>query len=210
MPLAKVDLMCNAILSNVFGTILCTDQTGLRPRPSPARRDRLKRAVPAGAAERLEERRLLSSSVSFSAGALTVTGDSSGPSGDTTLIETASGTLSVKDNGTPIYTVAESTVNTITVNANTLDDTITIDGTVASRITTTLNGGSGNDTIKGGLGNDAMNGGADNDTYLFTGSNNLGSDSITEAATADTDTIDFTGFGQAASINLASTSSQTV
>src|SRR5438552_10967382 len=60
MPLAKVDLMCNAILSNVFGTILCTDQTGLRPRPSPARRDRLKRAVPAGAAERLEERRLLS------------------------------------------------------------------------------------------------------------------------------------------------------
>jgi len=92
----------------------------------------------------------------------------------------------------------------------------------------TLTGGSGNDMLCGGAGNDvlegrggddALYGGAGNDTYVFSGTN-LGSDAVTEAANADTDTLDFSKFGPTiiqlgnpppgVMVGLASTATQTV
>src|SRR5262249_31327420 len=55
-------------------------------------------------------------------------------------------------------------------------------------------GGNGDDTLEGRGGNDQLTGGSGDDTYVFAGLN-LGSDTITEAANADDDTLDFTHFG---------------
>ncbi|MDP2989064.1 MAG: calcium-binding protein, partial [Kiritimatiellota bacterium] len=77
----------------------------------------------------------------------------------------------------------------------------------------TLSGGNGNDTLLGGSGNDTLTGGSGNDTYIFSGSA-LGTDTINEAANADSDTLDFSGFTPdgtpGITLNLASTASQTV
>jgi Ca2+-binding RTX toxin-like protein len=48
-----------------------------------------------------------------------------------------------------------------------------------------------NDWIVGGAGDDTLDGGAGNDTYAFGGNTNLGTDTIEEAANADTDTLNF-------------------
>ena len=58
-----------------------------------------------------------------------------------------------------------------------------------------INGSAGDDQIEGRGGNDSENGGAGNDTYIFAGEL-LGSDTITESASLDTDTIDLSNFGQ--------------
>jgi len=68
----------------------------------------------------------------------------------------------------------------------------------------TLDGGSGNDTIEGGLGNDSLIGGAGNDTYVFAGTG-LGTDHVVEDPDADTDTLDFTSFGQYVNVFLGRT-----
>ena len=49
----------------------------------------------------------------------------------------------------------------------------------------TLTGGTGNDTLDGGTENDTMSGGAGNDTYIV----DSATDSVTEAASAGTDTV---------------------
>ena len=81
-----------------------------------------------------------------------------------------------------------------------------------------LYGDAGNDIISGGLGNDALEGGAGddqltgntgNDTYRF-GAGTLGSDTVTEAANTESDWLDFTSLGQAATVDLAITTSQNV
>jgi Ca2+-binding RTX toxin-like protein len=84
-----------------------------------------------------------------------------------------------------------------------------------------LSGGNGDDHIEGRSGNDALDGGADNDTYVFAGQL-LGSDTITEVASADEDTIDLSTLGQSSgrylvvippagvSLDLSLTSQQTV
>jgi hypothetical protein len=84
-----------------------------------------------------------------------------------------------------------------------------------------LNGGAGDDQIEGRGGNDSLTGGAGDDTYIFAGVA-LGSDTITEAASLDTDTLDFTTLGQSsgryivmlppggATLDLSLTSKQTV
>ena len=73
-----------------------------------------------------------------------------------------------------------------------------------------LIGGTGNDTLESGAGDDTVRGGAGNDTFVFSGTG-LGSDKITEtAADGGTDVLDFSAFGGTVSLNLGSTSSQTV
>jgi hypothetical protein len=72
-----------------------------------------------------------------------------------------------------------------------------------------LLGGAGNDTLVGGAGNDTLVGGAGDDWYVFAGTV-LGSDSISEAANTDTDTLDFSLFGGSVSLDLSSTAAQTV
>jgi Ca2+-binding RTX toxin-like protein len=60
----------------------------------------------------------------------------------------------------------------------------------------TLDAGAGDDYLEGGTGNDLLQGGADNDTYVFAGSSDLGTDTLSgEAADSDTDTLDFSSFG---------------
>ena len=79
--------------------------------------------------------------------------------------------------------------------------------------TDTLTGGNGNDTLNGGSGNDTLAGSAGSDTYVFAGSV-LGTDTVNEAANADSDTLDFSAFTPGGTpgvtINLASTATQTV
>ncbi len=84
-----------------------------------------------------------------------------------------------------------------------------------------LSGGNGTDILEGRGGDDDLTGGADLDYYVFAGVN-LGSDTVTEAANADDDVLDFTGFGPTPSpytayspppgvtIDLARTDTQTV
>ncbi|MCH8046868.1 MAG: SdiA-regulated domain-containing protein [Planctomycetes bacterium] len=75
----------------------------------------------------------------------------------------------------------------------------------------TITGNTRNNTITGGLGNDTLAGGSGSDTYVFSGSSDLGTDTITEAASADSDWLDFTGFTAGGiSVNLATTGNQTV
>src|SRR5262249_47296660 len=67
-----------------------------------------------------------------------------------------------------------------------------------------LVGGAGNDTLDGGAGDDTLIGGTGSDTYVFSGTA-PGNDSVIEAANADSDTLDFTNFGSAVTIDLSST-----
>ncbi len=70
-------------------------------------------------------------------------------------------------------------------------------------------GDAGPDTFVGGGGNDHMTGGDGDDTYLFIGLI-LGDDTITEAANLGVDTLNFSGFGAAVTVDLALTTSQVV
>jgi Ca2+-binding RTX toxin-like protein len=79
----------------------------------------------------------------------------------------------------------------------------------------TLTGGSGNDLLYGGAGDDTLAGGGGNDTYLFPwspGDDPLGTDTITEASSAGTDTLDFSNFfpGVYNAPRLSTTGVQTV
>ncbi len=72
-----------------------------------------------------------------------------------------------------------------------------------------LFGEAGNDMLAGGAGPDQLDGGAGNDTYLFIGGG-LGSDLVVEAANLDADTLDFSGFIGAVTVDLALTTAQVV
>ena len=55
-----------------------------------------------------------------------------------------------------------------------------------------LIGGTGKDTLAGGTGNDSLDGGAGGDTYSFSGTQNLGSDTIHETIDLAYNLLDFT------------------
>ena len=77
-----------------------------------------------------------------------------------------------------------------------------------------LYGRDGDDTLIGGAGDDYLTGEAGNDTFGFdpsaTPDGNLGSDTIVEAASADSDTLDFSAFTTSVTVDLSSTALQPV
>jgi Ca2+-binding RTX toxin-like protein len=77
----------------------------------------------------------------------------------------------------------------------------------------TLIGGDGNDFLQGDHGNDTLRGGlGGNDTYRFVALRpwDLGDDVVDEGNTNGTDTLDFSGLRFGVSVNLASTSMQSI
>lgn len=70
-------------------------------------------------------------------------------------------------------------------------------------------GGSGSDVLVGGFGNDTLAGSTGNDIYLFIGSD-VGTDAISEDSALDSDTLDFSAFDSAVTVDLALTSLQVV
>ncbi|WP_020474715.1 LamG-like jellyroll fold domain-containing protein [Zavarzinella formosa] len=82
----------------------------------------------------------------------------------------------------------------------------------------TIIGLAGNDTLEGGAGDDTLNGGAGNDQYPFNDTPavvggprlSLGSDTIIEPSDTDEDSLDFSQFGSAVTVDLSSTTTQTV
>jgi Ca2+-binding RTX toxin-like protein len=72
-------------------------------------------------------------------------------------------------------------------------------------------GGYGNDMISGGLGTDRLDGQSGNDTYVFDDSGNdraAGTDTVVDVD--GTDTLDFSNFFAAVTVNLSLTTAQTV
>ncbi len=66
------------------------------------------------------------------------------------------------------------------------------------------------DTLHGGADDDTLKAGAGNDTYVFSGSVNLGSDTIDEGANAGSDTVTFAALSQGAEFNASHSIVQTV
>ncbi len=73
-----------------------------------------------------------------------------------------------------------------------------------------LIGGNGNDTLIGGAGDDTLDGGAGDDMYSFSGSTDLGSDTIVQAASGNLDTLGFGSLGGAIVIDISMTTPQVV
>ena len=91
-----------------------------------------------------------------------------------------------------------------TLNGGAGDDLI-----IGSPINDDISGGDNSDRLEGRGGNDIIYGGDGDDTYVFSGSAALGTD-IVELGGSGTDTLDFSAFGYAASVDLNSTSEQIV
>jgi Ca2+-binding RTX toxin-like protein len=81
---------------------------------------------------------------------------------------------------------------------------------IGNALANMLTGGDGNDTLIGNEGNDTLVGGQGNDWYVFSGSANLGFDSIFEAAGQGTDTLNFSSLSAGVSVNVAMTATQTL
>ncbi len=111
-------------------------------------------------------------------------------------------------NGNNTLDASAFTAGLVTLSGGNGDDTL-----FGGSQNDTLTGGSGNDNLNGGAGTDTLTGGVGSDTYTFVGSV-LGTDTINEAANADSDTLDFSAFTPGGTpgvtINLASTATQTV
>ncbi|NOZ41038.1 MAG: hypothetical protein GXP24_12560 [Planctomycetes bacterium] len=68
----------------------------------------------------------------------------------------------------------------------------------------TLRGGWGFDVLEGGIGDDLLDGGLSGDTYRFSGSEDLGTDTLFEAIGDGNDTLDFAGLDTGIALDLAS------
>jgi len=112
-----------------------------------------------------------------------------------------------------------------TMNLSTLDlrkfsglanGSVTIDGEAGNDVLTgtslgdILIGGAGNDTLVGGAGDDTLDGGAGDDMYSFSGTTNLGSDTVVQAASGNLDTLQFANLGGAIVIDISMTTPQVV
>jgi Ca2+-binding RTX toxin-like protein/subtilisin-like proprotein convertase family protein len=74
-----------------------------------------------------------------------------------------------------------------------------------------LTGNAGHDILNGGLGSDTLNGGAGNDRYVFGGATVGGeTDTISEASSVDSDTLDFSSRTIAVTVNIATGTQQQV
>jgi Ca2+-binding RTX toxin-like protein len=73
-----------------------------------------------------------------------------------------------------------------------------------------INGNGGNDTLNGAAGNDLIAGGPGNDVYLMTAATTAETDTLTEAANAGIDSLDFSAITTSVTLNLSSSSSQSV
>jgi Ca2+-binding RTX toxin-like protein len=89
----------------------------------------------------------------------------------------------------------------------TLSDGTGIENVVGTAFSDSITGNTRDNVLEGGGGDDQLAGGAGSDTYVFAGSG-LGSDTVTEAANADSDTLDFTAFDAPLNLDLTSTSPQ--
>ena len=96
----------------------------------------------------------------------------------------------------------------------TLSDPLGIENVIGSPYADTITGNALANVLTGGPGDDSLVGGDGDDTYVYSGSANLGTDTITEASGTGhgIDTLDFSGLagGLGASINIGSTGMQTV
>jgi Ca2+-binding RTX toxin-like protein len=146
-----------------------------------------------GMFESLEDRRLLSASIVGTQ--LQITG---GSGNDVIRVsQQDAATIRVEENGV-VSLFADSSVNTILVNANDGNDTVTLVSTTTLPLTeaATLNGGAGNDVLTGGGGADTLNGGAGNDTLTA----DTGND-VFDGGTG-TDTVNYTTRTLALNITL--------
>ena len=111
-------------------------------------------------------------------------------------------------NGNNVLDASASTSGNVTLSGGNGNDTLS-----GGSQNDSLTGGAGDDILTGGAGNDTLPGSAGNDTYIFTGSV-LGTDTINEAANADSDTLDFSAFTPGGTpgvtIDLTRTTTQTV
>ena len=73
-----------------------------------------------------------------------------------------------------------------------------------------LIGGNGNDTLVGGAGDDTLDGGLNDDVYLFSGSTDLGSDTVVQAGSGNLDTLGFGSLGGAIVVDISMTTPQVV
>jgi serralysin len=73
-----------------------------------------------------------------------------------------------------------------------------------------LTGNAGNDKLTGGSGNDSLVGGLGDDTYVFGTATTAEADTVTEAASAGTDTLSFSTLTTGVILNLGTTAVQTV
>jgi len=73
-----------------------------------------------------------------------------------------------------------------------------------------LIGGNGSDTLVGGAGDDTLDGGLNDDVYSFSGSTDLGSDTVVQAASGNLDTLGFGSFGGGIVIDISMMTPQVV
>ena len=85
------------------------------------------------------------------------------------------------------------------------NDTLT-----GNSLANTLTGNAGHDTLTGGSGNDSLIGGLDDDTYVFGTATTAEADTVTEAASAGTDTLSFSSLTTRVILSLETTAVQTV
>jgi Ca2+-binding RTX toxin-like protein len=128
--------------------------------------------------ERLENRRLLSVTTSFSGGVLTVTGDADANNVSIVRGGTENTQLLVRVGDATIRTLTYAEVNSITVNLLGGNDTLRTGENVVKPMNVSggegadnLQTGGGNDIVHGNAGNDTLNGSAGNDG-LFGDDNN--------------------------------------
>jgi Ca2+-binding RTX toxin-like protein len=128
--------------------------------------------------------------------------------GSDTVVEADNTGVDTLDfSGTTTKNVA---VNLASTAAQTVNSNLTLTLSSATGIENVL-GGSLNDTLTGNSRANVLTGGPGNDTYLFDTDSALGSDTVVEAAGADTDTLDFSGTTtKSVAIDLSSTAAQTV
>jgi hypothetical protein len=135
----------------------------------------------AAAVETLEERRLMSSSVSLSNGVLSIVGNTSGSNNiSATLVNNGKSIYANAGSGHTL-TVALSSVQKIVVDGGSGNDTLTVDSNI--HLPATISGGAGNDVIWGGGGKNDISEGNGNDWI-----NDRGFDSYVQAGNGN-DTV---------------------